>query len=346
MRWALAALVALSACGHGKSDGAESDLFAEAPTGEAVVKSSSLGPVKAEVRLRPKEPRVGDTLYLELEVSAPSGVQLELPQLDQALGRFSVIDTASRERDLGKGRFSETRLYQIQILESGPARIPRLRVEVTDRRSGAEAKGQGATKTRELLTDELPFNAKPVLPEDADAALRPGAGRLDISGPPLLSHWWVWALAAIPLLGLAALLFFRLRRRARAAARASAYQRALERLRQLEAAGLPERGEIDAWYVELSYLIRHYLEDRFGVRAPERTTEEFLREARRAPELSAEHQKLLGAFLAGCDRVKFARHEPEEDEQRQALATAVRFVEQTRPREASDAGDGEREAAS
>lgn len=340
MRYALIALVALSACG-GKHDEASTDLFAEVPTGKPVVKSSSLGPVEAEVRLRPAEPRVGDTLYLELEVTAPAGVQLELPQLDRALGRFAVIDTASRERDLGKGRFSETRLYQIQILESGPARIPRLRVEVTDRRPGAEGGGE----TRELLTDELPFTAKPVLPEDADAALRPGAGRLGISGPPLLSRWWVWALAAIPIAGLGVFLFFRLRRRARAAARASAYERALERLRQLEAAGLPEPDELDAWYVELSYLIRHYLEGRFGVRAPERTTEEFLREARRAPELSAEHQKLLGAFLAGCDRVKFARHEPEEDEQRQALATAVRFVEQTRPREAAD-GDKEKEAAS
>ena len=59
-------------------------------------------------------------------------------------------------------------------------------------------------------------------------------------------------------------------------------------------------------------------------------TEEFLREARRSADLAEEHRSLLSAFLEGCDRVKFARHCPDERESKEAIAVARRFLEETR----------------
>jgi hypothetical protein len=291
-----------------------------APAGEAISGTSSLGPVTAEVRLRPGEPRVGDRLGLDLEITAPERFAIELPDLDRALDRFIVLDVETRGRD---GERAALRRYHIQADRSGRIRIPGLRIEVTDPDRGGEA--------RELLTEEIPFTVAPVLAEDAAAALRPGPGRLSVSPPPLYLRWYVWAIAAIPVVAIALVAARRWRRRRRALARLDAYERALSRLRELAAAGLPEPDELDAWYVELSSVVRHYLEDRFALRAPELTTEEFLREARRAAALSDEHQGLLGEFLAGCDRVKFAQHKPEPAEQETALAEALRFVEQTRP---------------
>ena len=97
--------------------------------------------------------------------------------------------------------------------------------------------------------------------------------------------------------------------------------------------GVGETGdEADAWYVEISDIVRHYLEDRYAVRAPELTTEEFLREARRSAELGREHQDLLSVFLEGCDRVKFAGYHPEVAESRATLQVAGRFLEETRLR--------------
>ena len=48
---------------------------------------------------------------------------------------------------------------------------------------------------------------------------------------------------------------------------------------------LVERGELERYYVGLSAIVRRYLEDRFGLRAPEMTTEEFLAVAQRNREL-------------------------------------------------------------
>ena len=46
-------------------------------------------------------------------------------------------------------------------------------------------------------------------------------------------------------------------------------------------------------------------------------------------ELTAGNRELLSAFLATCDRVKFARYSPDEDESRGALQEAKRFLNET-----------------
>jgi predicted nucleic acid-binding protein len=119
-------------------------------------------------------------------------------------------------------------------------------------------------------------------------------------------------------------------RHRRERARITAYQRALRRLDRLESRNLPSGTEISDWYVELSDIVRRFLEDQYGVRAPELTTEEFLQEAQRSAELSATHRDLLSAFLERCDRVKFAAYSPDQNESRESLAIARRFLEEAR----------------
>ena len=90
-----------------------------------------------------------------------------------------------------------------------------------------------------------------------------------------LAHWlagrrWSGCLAAI-----AGFLLWRSRRR-RVCAR-NAYEIARARLDLLLLAATPRsEEEIEAFFVEISAIIRRYLEDRFELRAPELTTEEFL----------------------------------------------------------------------
>jgi hypothetical protein len=83
--------------------------------------------------------------------------------------------------------------------------------------------------------------------------------------------------------------------------------------------------------VAVSDAIRQYLEQRFELRAPERTTEEFLYELQGAELLTPDQKQSLGEFLVQCDMVKFARYEPMTDELRQLHAAAVRLVSETEP---------------
>jgi hypothetical protein len=81
----------------------------------------------------------------------------------------------------------------------------------------------------------------------------------------------------------------------------------------------------------VSDTIRFYLEERFDFRAPERTTEEFLRELGGTDLLSPEQKESLGGFLESCGLVKFAKYEPREPELRELHGSAVKLVEETEP---------------
>lgn len=83
---------------------------------------------------------------------------------------------------------------------------------------------------------------------------------------------------------------------------------------------------------------RRYLEERFDFHAPERTTEEFLRELSATDLLTPEQKESLARFLESCDLVKFAKYEPGENELRELHAAALRLVEETKPVEISNAG--------
>ena len=85
--------------------------------------------------------------------------------------------------------------------------------------------------------------------------------------------------------------------------------------------------------IAVSDTARAYLEERFDFRAPERTTEEFLRELAGTKLLLPEQKDSLGEFLAGCDLVKFAKYEPGEKELRELHSSALRLVEETEPQE-------------
>ena len=81
--------------------------------------------------------------------------------------------------------------------------------------------------------------------------------------------------------------------------------------------------------IRVSDALRNYLEECFRLRAPERTTEEFLAELRTSPILTTGQKEALAAFLASCDLVKFARHEPTEADLRSLHGCALRLVEET-----------------
>lgn len=82
--------------------------------------------------------------------------------------------------------------------------------------------------------------------------------------------------------------------------------------------------------------VRGYIEGRFDLHAPERTTEEFLDELRESSALTAAQRELLADFLNQCDRVKFAREEPDRHEIEQLHKFALTLVEQTMPGSAQD----------
>lgn len=101
---------------------------------------------------------------------------------------------------------------------------------------------------------------------------------------------------------------------------------ALARLDRLEAEGLLSRGLVELYYVGLAEIVRIYLEEAFQVRAPERTTQEFLEELVQLPRFDLQVRELLRAFLFEADLVKFARFEPSGEQCAAAVAAARQLI--------------------
>jgi len=104
----------------------------------------------------------------------------------------------------------------------------------------------------------------------------------------------------------------------------------LRRLDDLEAKDYISRQQYDQLHVELSAVLRYYIENRFRLRAREQTTEEFIREIHHDPHFATEQQATLQQFLGLADLVKFATYDPGSDASRDAMSTVRYFIESTR----------------
>lgn len=344
----VAALAAASCHGDDTAD-TSSDAAPIVPAKDAIARTTEVGPVKSTVKVWPAKPTLGDAIYVRLEIDAPPGVTIDAPFQeagDQRLGRFRVVAFTRDTQHRPDGGQHHEQTYTLDAPSSGRQRIPPLRFGITDPRKPPPAAGAGSgigsgagsagdpARPIEVLTDEIPLEIAPLPTEAANAPLKPALGEID---PEVGGIGWLTVLglaSALAILGAGSVLGYRRwRARRRIERQRSAYDEAVAQLRALEQAGAPDPAAADAWFVALSAIVRRYLEQRYEIRAPELTTEEFLQVATARPELSGEHRGLLRSFLERCDRVKFAGYRPDADESLATLAAARGFIEDTRLRE-------------
>ena len=154
---------------------------------------------------------------------------------------------------------------------------------------------------------------------------------LEAPEPFRLNYWPV--LASLALVVLAWWIIRSLRSKAFAHAHADALAQAhADALAELERLfALIETAQSRPYAIESSAIIRRYIEVRFNLAAPTRSTEEFLAEARHSPKLAPEYQTLLSDFLHYCDLLKFARTFADRGELTQLHEAAICFVKETAP---------------
>ena len=287
------------------------------------------GPVKASVSIEPTAPVIGDVITLTLEVIADEGVELLMPEFGQSLDRFSIIDFVPKESVDEKGRNVASHRYRLQSPSSGQQIIPPLMIEFVDRRPGNRTAPEGED-AYELLTERIVFEIESVLPQGASVDLKPPLREL---GPRETgdSTVWIWLIVVVAAILAASPFVWKAWQRWLIQARQrSAYDIAHSRLSQLTKTDDLDAEAVQAFFVELSDIVRHYLEDRFNLHAPELTTEEFLDVAASSPDLSSDQKSFLQGFLRSADKVKFARHIPDSQTMHKALSAAADFVEQTK----------------
>ncbi|MDD5477471.1 MAG: hypothetical protein PHG87_04620 [Candidatus Omnitrophica bacterium] len=157
----------------------------------------------------------------------------------------------------------------------------------------------------------------------------------DIKGPLSLNSRlnFLLLLGILVFIAILVLLFIFLSRRKKPPAilpKRPAHTSAYEQLEKLKAKDLIRQARFKEYYSEISDIIRHYLENRFLLKAPEMTTEEFLFYVRDYGRLDRGHKILLKEFLLACDLVKFAKYVPPIEEMDAIFLSAKKLVDETK----------------
>lgn len=134
----------------------------------------------------------------------------------------------------------------------------------------------------------------------------------------------LWLGTAGGLLALALAMYF-WRRHARRLKLKSPPEVALESLARLEAGC--ESISAEAFANRAAQTVREYIASRFGLAAPRRTTEEFLRDVEKSPLIGESDH--LRVFLKSCDLAKFAGSSLDSKQRTELLDTARGFVRAT-----------------
>ncbi|MBQ8126612.1 MAG: hypothetical protein IJ173_12170 [Kiritimatiellae bacterium] len=239
------------------------------------------------------------SVFVTLTLTTPKGAAVAPPDLRARVQGFSLAEEFAEEPVVAKDG-AVTQVVNWKLVPEPCARVYRIApLVVGDFYTGAVY--FDPPPAREAVTGGIETDPKKDLPPLS----------LKLVGFVALALL-VAALVVAGLVALARLLVRRVKEH-----RMSPIERAWAELDRLIRKGLPGRGKYKDFYVELTMVVRRYVQRKYGIRAPHLTTEEFLREFRSDD---------LRAFLESADMVKFAGVEATPEMADEATAAARTYL--------------------
>ena len=265
---------------------------------------------------------VGDLITMTVSVEHPPGTRVVWPD-SITLAPFEVLGARARPAQIAADVTVSSGELTLAAFELGELEIPSFEVTVA---------GPG-DEVEILETDRYGVEVQTVGADDS-GDIRDIRGPLGIPvGAITIALGGLLALLAA---GLAYAAYRRWRAKdgeetgLRGPPPRPAHEIAMEALAALEASPLLERRQVKEYHIEVSEILRTYVERRFGVEALEMTTIEVLAGLDHA-RVDVTVRDGLRRFLDQCDMVKFAKVRPELMVSRDVLTLGRQLVEDTIP---------------
>ncbi len=279
-------------------------------------------PPQIKLSVQKKTVHVGDDIKVNISLTAPADYEIESADVRQdTIGKFSVRSLKTgKAKAKNKKSISNYRLT-LAAYQTGKLKFPALEFLWRVR---------GRAKWQKIKSKPLTITVASVLTKKSSRDIDTVKPKLKLWILPLLI-----VLLIILLIAAGLFLLFKFRKKpqnkeAKPEVKLPAHVIAYSQLADIEKDRLIQRALYKEFFERLSSCLRHYIENRFSLRAPLMSTEEFLLRAKKFSALNVEQKALLENFLMLCDLVKFARYGSSHHEAVDSLGTVKEFVEQTK----------------
>jgi len=264
---------------------------------------------------------IGDRVNLNISARFPQGMTVSPPDL-------SVLDTAKFLEIVNPGKWDTLKngaevicqqSLTVTVFDSGAFWIPPIPFKYK------EKIGEGQVSTNQLL-----LNVGTI---EADSAFLAPIKPI-IQEPLKLEDFMPYIIGLLVILALAALIYFFYKKRKDKDAPPPpeiiipAHEIALNKLSELKDAKLWQQGEVKKYQSQLTYIVREYIENRFGIQALESTTDEIVSQLHTL-DVEELFKKQLRDMLQMADLVKFAKAKPPVDVHQRLMDEAESFVIKT-----------------
>ncbi len=283
------------------------------------------GDISIDSRVDKSVITIGDLVHYTVEVKRAREIEVTMPELGANLGAFELRDYGLHD-PVTEGEMVIERVdYTISTFDVGEFKIPALSFFYTL---------PGDSTRKELKTQEISIVVESLKPSEA-GDIRDI--KQPLSFPRDYRKYIIWGSVAFAFLLLMLVSIYIWRRQKagkgilpqKVEPPRPAHDIALEALSRLKASSLLTDGKIKQYYIELSEIIRRYIEGRYFIIALEMTTFELVEELRMA-EIEEENIVMIHDFLNRCDLVKFAKYKPQAEQHTETLDSAFALVEQTK----------------
>lgn len=281
------------------------------------VETISWGPVEVTITATPSRVRYDRDVLLTVRVSSPKGVEVQLPALVDRLNGFILTGEYEGEPFMDDNRVIIEHHARLTPTLSEEHRIAPMAIVFKDTNRRDTKEEWFPTRPIVFETEEIGPTGDGIKEDMEPLWIRPS---LKEAGLAILAL--ALALAACWLLFRIALRFHREAQLRKMSPR----ERALKELEILLARHLPEKDMVKEFYIDLTMIVRKYIERQHSIQAPEQTTEEFLQAVSTDPRFKGKVLSTLRDFLEAADLVKFAAHQPDGKSIDSAVHTARTYI--------------------
>lgn len=269
--------------------------------------------------------KIGAEFKLSIKTTVDTSSKVIFPKLKN-FGALEVIQSYPIDTVKMDGRYELIKKYGLTQFDSGRYVVPSIRIFINSKPFLTDSLLVEVANVQVDTLKQKMFDIKDIAPADNP-----------------IGNWWKYLLIIALIVGIGAFIYWFIKKRQEKKLQEEIYKTPIEKattlLDTLEKKELWQKGEVKAYYSELTDIARNYIEEAIEIPAMESTTSELIQGLRAASvkkkmTLSQEIIENLERVLKQADLVKFAKSKPldfEITEDRNKIQKAILTLDNSIP---------------